>query len=125
MSLRLRHFLLVGEATQTPWSLSLLEALAPLGDLQLVTKVEAAQVLSRDRYDVVIVDAGAISDIRDLVDRLRRQKPNVRIVVASASPTWRQSREVLLAGAVDYIHKSLDQRKLRARIQGVLDRPTS
>ena len=81
------------------------------------------QTVGRKRYDVLVIDAGTIRKAVLLVSRLRSLQPDARIVVAATTPTWRRAREILQAGAADYIHKSFDERKLRARIQAVLEAP--
>ena len=72
-------------------------------------------------YDVIIIDAGTVSNAVTLVASLQSQQPEARIVVATASPTWQRAREVLQAGAADYIRKSLDKDQLRVKIQALLD----
>lgn len=118
-------FLLISEKAGTRWALILQHALSPLGQLRLVPEEEAAQAVSEGWYDAIIIDGGAVRDMVKLVFRLRVQQPQARIVVATASPTWKRSREVLRAGAVDYIRKSLDEQELRSKIQAVLEAPPS
>lgn len=120
-----RSFLLIGEKTGTQWPLILQQALSLLGKLWIVSEEEAVRAVSESRYDVVIIDAGAVRDAASLVSRLREQQPQARIIVATASPTWQRSREVLQAGAADYIRKSLDEKELRSKIQAVLEVPLS
>jgi len=115
-------FLLIGEK-ETQWSQVLRRALSPLGKLQVVGEEEAIQAVAQDDYGVIIVDAGAVGDVAALVSRLRAQRPQARVVVATASPTWRRAREALQAGAADYIRKSLNEKELRAKIQAVLKVP--
>jgi len=117
------HFLLIGKESETHWPVVLRRALSPLGELDIVPEKEAVQAAIENPYDMVIVDAGAVQDTALLVSRLRAQRPETRIVVATASLTWRRSREVLQAGAADYIRKSLDETELRSKIQAVLEFP--
>ena len=117
-------FLLIGE-TETHWALILRQALSPLGKLLVVPAKEAFRAVSEGRYDVIIIDARAVRDAPRLVSRLLAQQPQARIIVATASPTWQRSREVLQAGAADYIRKSLDEKELRSKIQAVLEAPPS
>lgn len=115
-------FLLVTGRTETQWSLTLHQALSPLGKLHITPEEEAVQAVAQD-YDVIIIDAGAISDTATLVFRLREQRPEARIVVATASPTWQRARDALHAGAADYIRKSLDEKELCSKIEAVLKLP--
>ncbi|MGQ9601044.1 MAG: response regulator [Anaerolineae bacterium] len=119
------RFLLIGEKVETQWPLVLQRALSPLGKLRVISEEEAVQRVSREHYDVIIVDAGVVGDedVVPLVSRLREQRPEARIVVATASPTWQRAREALQAGAAEYIRKSLDEKEIRSRIRAVLETP--
>lgn len=123
------RFLLIGEKVETQWPLVLQRALSPLGKLRVISEEEAVQRVSREHYDVIIVDAGVVGDedVVPLVSRLREQRLEARIVVATASPTWQRAREALQAGAAEYIRKSLDEKEIRLRIRAVLEAlpPTS
>jgi DNA-binding response OmpR family regulator len=116
-------FLLIGKKTDTQWSQVLRQALHSLGKLHTVSEKEAVQAITQRHYDVVIVDAGAIGDVASLVALLRSKQRRMRIVVATASPTWQRAREILQAGAVDYIRKSLNMKELRSKIQTVVKVP--
>jgi DNA-binding response OmpR family regulator len=118
-----RTFLLIGDITESQWPLVLQQALSPLGELHIAREQEAEQAMAQEAYDAIIVDAGAIHHALLLVSRLRAQHPQVRIIVATASPTWRRARQVLQAGAVDYIRKSLNKQELRSLIEAVLELP--
>ncbi len=84
---------------------------------------EAMPAVIQSDYDVIIIDAGEVRDAALLASRLRARWPEARVVIATASPTWRRAREALRAGATDYIRKSLDEEELRSKIQAVLDAP--
>jgi DNA-binding NarL/FixJ family response regulator len=116
-------FLSVGKPTETQWALVLKQALSPLGSLHVVAEEEAVLAAIQSHYDVIIIDAGAVSDAVLLVSQLRAQQPEVRVVIATASPTWRRARQALQAGAADYIRKSLDEKEVRSTIETVLELP--
>lgn len=120
----MRHkFLLIGNKTEAQWSGVLQRALSSLGELRIVPEGEAVQAVMQRYHDAIIIDMGAVHDAAQLVSRLRSQRPEVRLVVATASPTWQLAREVLQAGASDYIRKSRDENELRSKIQAVLETP--
>ncbi|MBM3149499.1 MAG: response regulator [Chloroflexi bacterium] len=74
--------------------------------------------LSRKRpYELIIMDVWATPDIAESIAAIRQLQPDVRIVVASAGPTWKQAREAFDAGAVDFIVKSLDAGELQTSLQ--------
>ncbi len=116
-------FLLIGENTETQWPLVLQRALAPLGKLHTAPEDQAIEAIRLAHYDVVVIDAGAVRDPAALTSCLRTQQPDLRIIIATASPTWQRARKALQAGAADYIRKSLDERELYSKIQAVLQVP--
>jgi hypothetical protein len=67
-------------------------------------------------YELVVLDSGAISKPKTTVQMILSSNPLARIVVVSSSPHWKQAREVLLAGATDYVKLVDDE----ATIAGVL-----
>lgn len=54
---------------------------------------------------LVLVDAAGIADVAGVVRKLR-ERGWPYIVVVSAAPSWKDARDVLQAGAYDYIAKS-------------------
>jgi|GEM_PF-789434 len=118
-------FLLIGEKAGSQWPLVLEQALSPLGKLQVVSEQAVTESGMHPRSDVIIIDAGVVGDAVKLVSLLRQQQPQARIIVATASPTWQRARDLLKAGAADYISKSLDEKQLQSEIRAVLDTPSS
>jgi len=116
----MKHFLLVGTPSSSQWSSILRRALSPLGELRIASEADAPREIARKSYDAIILDAGAVRDVNTLTSLLRQGHPHARVIVATASPTWRRAREALRAGAADYIRKSLDEQELQAAIQAAL-----
>lgn len=117
-------FLLISRPEDTTWLQVLSQALAPLGAVEAVSEEEAAERIAHYRCNAVaIVDAAAVEDVPALVSCLRRQCPESRIVVATASPTWQRARDAFQAGAVDYIRKSWDSKELLTAMKDILGRP--
>lgn len=117
---RKANFLLINGIRERLWRRVLEEALAPLGTLQVGEEEDAVEVVLQQSYDVVIVDATVVKDVPLLISRFRAQQPDTRIVVATASPTWKRAREAFYAGATDYIRKSLNKEEVLSAIQAVL-----
>ena len=100
-------FLLIGDREGSPWSQVLARALAPIGELQIVSERKAVQHILQHSYDIVIVDATVVDDVPLLVSRLRAQQPRARIVVATTLPTWRRAREAFQVGVMDYSYAEI------------------
>lgn len=113
-------FLLIGEQEGASWPLALAEALAPLGRLRIVSEREVFEEVDRTRYDMIIVDTTAVKEVASLVARLHAQQPEVRMVVATLSPTWQRARKAMQAGASDYIRKSLNKEETLDAIRDIL-----
>lgn len=116
-------FLLIGDVAETQWTLALKMSLLPLGSLCVLAEDDAVLSVENHIYDVIIIDAGAIHDAALLTRRLRTNRPEARIIIVTASPTWEYTREALQAGAADYIHKTFNQEELRIVVQEVMDKP--
>ncbi|HEV7683906.1 MAG TPA: hypothetical protein VGO68_17380 [Pyrinomonadaceae bacterium] len=120
----MNKFLLVGSSRQG-WRNILKDAVKPLGELDVCRESETFAQVEKAKYTVVIVDAGEVSHLEELVFRLRGQMPLLRIIVVSAAPTWQLARQVFLSGATDYILKYADKRKLSAFLIDILDQAAS
>lgn len=113
------QFLLITQEILTRWTAIVREALAEIGDLQILAEDEAIRA-GIQNYDIIIIDAGTVPDEVALISRLMAKNPQARIVIATASPTWTRARDALKAGAVDYILKSINGNELRAKIQSIM-----
>ncbi len=69
--------------------------------------------------DLIILDAGAIGDdLSSLVRQIRLSDTRVRVVVVSAAPHWKEARQILLAGATDYVRKENDKEAILGILRG-------
>ncbi|MFZ0544648.1 MAG: response regulator [Candidatus Promineifilaceae bacterium] len=117
-----QQFLLIDGVSDQIWYQLLKETLSSLGKLLTGNEKQAVSMVQEGDYELVILDALAVRNVPRLVSRLRSQRPDVRIVVATASPTWRRARETLLAGATDYIPKSYDKEALFCTLSVALEK---
>ena len=113
-------FLLVSKASNDYWHRVLEEALSNLGSLHIHQERNVLPLVLQQSFALIIVDAGAVGDAARLISRVRVCQPDARIVVATASPTWKQAREVFYAGAIDYIRKPSDKKEALFTLQTVL-----
>ena len=113
--------LLIGEKTDSMWPLVVEQAVSTMGVLQFASEQDVVSGAIGNSYAVIMIDSGAVRDPVRLTAWLRTQHPQAKIIVATASPTWQRARDVLKAGAVDYIRKSLDEAQLQSTIKTLLD----
>lgn len=113
------ELLLVG-ACEAPWRAYLERVIEPLGQLDGVGEDDAVKKVVEGDYDLIIVDASVVEDVFELVADIRSRKLNTRIVVLSASPTWKRARDAFYAGATDYVGITLNEEKLRAAFRAAL-----
>jgi DNA-binding NtrC family response regulator len=116
-------FLLISHQEKSAWSQFLSEALAPLGSLKVASEEEVdTEVLQAD-YDLVILDAAAVTKVDMLVSGIRAHRRDLRIVVVTLTPTWWEARAVLRVGAVDYLSRSLTQKEFSSTVEEMLKVP--
>jgi DNA-binding response OmpR family regulator len=72
---------------------------------------------------LVILDAGNVDNLLGDIAKIRANSPNSKILVVSASPTWKESREVIYAGANDYCKKFLNNKDILEHIKGLIGSP--
>jgi DNA-binding NtrC family response regulator len=87
------------------------DVLRPYGDLEVCTWQDKPDLSG---YTLIILDAGIQADLEhlstlsELLKQLFQITPQARVLVTTSSPTWKRTREALIAGAVDYIRQTLD-----------------
>lgn len=114
-------FLLVSKSPGDYWCQALRGALVALGSLQVVSEGEMAGLLEQQTYDIVIVDAGAVTSASEVVSQIHVLRPDTRVVVVTVSPHWKIARAVLLAGATDYLYKSLNEEEILMTFRSLLE----
>jgi DNA-binding response OmpR family regulator len=114
-------FLLLDGAEDNAWKAFLEEALAPLGKLSVAQASQGMPIKGEEPDGIIIIDATIVEDVERLVSSLRAERPERRIVVMTASPTWQRARAAFDAGAVDYLPKTLSQDELRNKFEYILN----
>lgn len=72
--------------------------------------------------DLVILDAAAFDNLGQTISDLRGAYLSAKVLVFSSLPDWRQAREALLAGAIDYLPKSLDRKQAPVKLREALEK---
>jgi DNA-binding NarL/FixJ family response regulator len=118
------RFLVIGDS-RDEYSLQLLcEMLSELGVVRVIREDELTGGLEEQAYDAVILDAGAVAMPATAVTRILQQSPSTEVYVITASPHWRVARDVLRAGAADYMPKSRLSEDLFDSLRGMAQRST-
>lgn len=116
-------FLLIGDSVDHYWRDILEESLTPLGHLEVASEQLAVECLSERSRRAVIIDAGAVDNFALLTSRLRTYYPDTRIIVVTASPSWKFAREAFRSGATDYLRKSVNRQELSLTLEQALAKP--
>ena len=72
----------------------------------------------------MILDAGAVVTAATAVIKILERDPSTEVYVITTSPHWRVARDVLRAGAVDYLPKSRLSEDLFDSLRKVAQRST-
>lgn len=117
-----KKILLLDGRSDHYWLEALRRAVSALDKaLEIVSETKMKHILWHD-YDLVILDAGVCSDLPSTISWIRSQNSETRIAVFSPAPTWKQAREVMLAGAIDYARKLLDEEHILLTLRNDLVR---
>jgi DNA-binding NtrC family response regulator len=120
-----KRILLVGSKPDSGWIGTLQQSLDPWGELQVAPEIDGLTSLRGQTYDLVILDAAVIDDLNLLIQSIRRESPNVPVVVVTNSPTWQRARQLFTFGASDYVRKSFDTGALRETFSRILSKSSS
>ncbi|MCB8942483.1 MAG: response regulator transcription factor [Ardenticatenaceae bacterium] len=108
-----KQIIIITNQAVSAWVTAVTEALNPFGQVTVTLEKDAQAVVQQDDFDLILIDASTIDmDAATLIQSLHLLRPTVPIVVNTLSPTWRRAREAFMAGAVDYIRRSLDKEKI-------------
>lgn len=79
--------------------------------------------LNSKKYDFIILDSSVSQgNGLSILKRIHREYPEERIIVVSASPSWREGKEAYFEGAIDYISKSFDEASLLSVLREDLEK---
>lgn len=116
------QFLLLQGDKDSYWSAFLANVLAPLGSLNVAKADDWVATEQEEPDGLIIVDTTHIERFEQLVSRLYAEDSRRRIVVMTASPTWKRARVAFESGAIDYLPKTLPADELRATFEELLRR---
>lgn len=73
-------------------------------------------------YDLVVVGSSMASRSVSIITLIHNRNRRAKIVVFSKCPDWREAREALLAGAVDYAPIPQDLRSLSSTLREAINK---
>ncbi len=118
-------FLLVSNASDDYWGQLLEQALSPLGSVQVCREQDTLTLVLQQNFGLIIIDAASVNDASQLVSFILSRQAKAKIVVATASPTWKQARRAFYAGATDYMRKLSDKKEILSTLQAALKKDNS
>jgi DNA-binding NarL/FixJ family response regulator len=117
----LKKVLAVSNELDSSWLRAVRRALRAWATLEVITEQDALNCRQTESADLMIVDAAGIDgDAAQVVKCALAGCPQTPIVVATLAPDWQPAREAFLAGASDYVQKSLDPEVIRKSFRGYL-----
>jgi DNA-binding NarL/FixJ family response regulator len=90
--------------------------------IKIINDEEIEEELSTLNYDFVFVNAISMSDIIKVVKKIKQINPELILFVFTSSPTADIARNVLLAGANDYIVLEDNEEGIREILKEAIDR---
>ena len=113
-----KNVVIIGNNADSLWVTAVRDALANWGIVQFQPECEALANLPEKSPDLLLVDASTLeTDTVQFVASLNRANPCTPIIVATTSPTWRRARDIIRAGATDYVRRSFDKQLVLNRCQ--------
>ena len=113
-----KNVAIIGNNADSLWVTAVRDALAHWGTVQFWPEHEALTDLKDNPPDLLLVDASTLkTDAVQFVTSLNRVNPYMPIIVATTSPTWRRARDLLLAGATDYVRRTFNKQLILDRCQ--------
>lgn len=116
-------FLLVTGEKPDRWAQTVVEALSPIGLVEITTQEKSLSEIEQNEFALVIIDSTFVTEWLDLISRFLARNNNIRLVVATLSPTWKRALKALQAGAMDYFPKTMNKEELRRKVESVLEIP--
>lgn len=106
------RILLITEQPEDLWCRLVVRVLAPSHYVERVGGLQALGLPDLQEFSLAILDSTSLKNVTALIVGLSQDQNRPPIVVATASPNWRQARDAFAAGAIDYCRKSYDEKDL-------------
>ena len=117
-----KQFLMVGDRRDSIWIQTLERAIGASGQLEVVPESDLDQV-DWNGVCLAFVEPGAAVEILPMIQKVRRYKEDLRVIVFTYNPSWKRALEAKDSGASHYVAKSQGEEELQKAIQTVLRSP--
>lgn len=108
-----KQIIIVSNQPESPWLITTVDALQSLGVSHVFSEQAVFNQISMKTCDLILIDASSIdADLVEMVKLLCSKYYKKPIVVVTTSPTWRRAKEIILAGAADYVPRTFDKKKI-------------
>ncbi|MFZ1400847.1 MAG: hypothetical protein WAS33_28345 [Candidatus Promineifilaceae bacterium] len=107
--------IMISDDKELDWVQMMQNAWHHYGRIQILSETDVAHHIKSTRItpNLIMIDASTIqSELVSLVSKLCQAYQPSPVIVASASPTWKQARDVFHAGASDYVNRNSDVDRL-------------
>jgi DNA-binding NtrC family response regulator len=119
----MKQMIVITNYPDSSWLKTVVEALAFVAQVEAVAEQEVWTAVQKTPYDLILIDTSNINgDVVTLVKEVHQFLPTLPIVVFTTSPTWRRARELFLAGATDYVRRSLEKETILSVCQEAWER---
>jgi DNA-binding NarL/FixJ family response regulator len=118
-----KHISVLTNNTSDPWVAELSQTLSALAVVRCLSEPSLVSDEVLEQSLLIVIDAGAVKSPHAAVAGLRSRRPDARVIVMTASPTWQRARSAFEAGALDYLSKSLRGADLVKTVKELLKRP--
>ena len=98
---------LISNSPRDRWLRGVKSALTSIGNLDDSNESIALNQIAQKNYDLIVVHANNPNKVSSILNKVFAKKPNARVVVTTASNSWRLARAAFLNGAMDYVSDSL------------------
>ncbi len=115
-----RSFLFVCNRENYSSRRSINAALSSIGEVIPASENEAFGYALQAVFDLIIVDPVSVKSLESFIKNFLDRQEGEKIIVLTASPTWRTARKALQAGAYDYIDKSLPTKRLIEKFKDIM-----
>jgi DNA-binding NarL/FixJ family response regulator len=116
-----KQIALVSGQDNQAWYKDLKDAVLPLGGVIEIINILTITKTDWGIFDLVFLDLATIQDPIETISQIQDNDPNIKIIVFSPVPRWKQAREMMHAGVTDYLIRSGEKDYLQTALKPRFD----